>query len=362
MKRFICLFMCLLVVLLAVCALSSSARVTRYGFLGDVMNDGNVDICDVTALLRYNIGMDTSALIESEEVVRQLGDVDGDHTASVIDATFLQRYLSNIKIPGLCRIGEPVILDVVLDEQPTDRMTNARLCYDTFKAYGLDDTHIAGLLAVLDMNSSMSSTAIEGSYISLVSGKTDGTVDNYAFDPYMKQLLYNRYDAQLSNLDKDALDAYCKRLFDSYGFDINKNAFSYTDKDGAVHYCPGIGLLGWTGANGIELMKFADTCGSHMHWYDLDTQLEAIIRGLGRSDSLEGYKNLALSDAHDAAACAYSSLTYSFSWGERHVPSVTENILDEKADEWYVQCCKWSNETSVPYNHFGEAVVWSATH
>lgn len=361
MKRFICLFVCLLVILSAVCALSSSARVTRYGFLGDVMNDGNVDICDVTALLRYNIGMDTSALIESEKVVRQLGDVDGDHTASVIDATFLQRYLSNIKIPGLCRIGEPVILDMVLDEQPTDRMTNARLCYDTFKAYGLDDTHIAGLLAVLDMNSSMSPNAIEGSYISSVSGKTDGTVDNYAFDLYMKQLLYNGYDAQLSNLDKDALDAYCERLFDSYGFDINKSAFSYTDKDGTVHYCPGIGLLGWTGANGIELMKFADNCGSHMHWYDLDTQLEAIIRGVGCSNNLEGYKNLALSDAHDAAACVYSSLVYSFSWGERHVPQVTENILNEKADEWYVQCREWSNETSVSHNHFGEAVVWNAT-
>ena len=361
MKRFICLFMCLLVTLSAVCVLSSSARVTRYGFLGDVTNDGDVDARDVTALLRYNIGMDTPALIESEKVVRQLGDVDGDHTASVIDATFLQRYLSNIKTPGFCRIGEPVILDMVSDEQPTDSMTNARLCYDTFKAYGLDDIHIAGLLAVLDMNSSMSSTAIEGSYISAVSGKTDGTVDNYAFDPYMKQLLYNGYDARLFNLDKDALDAYCNRLFDSYGFGVNKNAFSYTDEDGAVHYCPGIGLLGWTGANGIELMKFADTCGNHMHWYDLDTQLEAIIRGVGCSNKLEGYKNLALSDTHDAAACVYSSLAYSFSWGEHHVPSVTENILNAKADEWYAQCREWLNETSVSHNHFGEAVVWSAT-
>ena len=325
------------------------------------MNDGNVDICDVTALLRYNIGMDTSALIESEEVVRQLGDVDGDHTASVIDATFLQRYLSNIKIPGLCRIGEPVILDMVLDEQPTDRMTNARLCYDTFKAYGLDDTHIAGLLAVLDMNSLMSPNAIESSYISSVSGKTDGTIDNYAFDPYMKQLLYNGYDAQLSNLDKDALDAYCGRLFDSYGFDINKSAFSYTDKDGTVHYCPGIGLLGWTGTNGIELMKFADTCGNHRHWYDLDVQLEAIIRGIGLSNSLEGYKNLELTDVRDAAVCAHASLVYSYPWGTHRVPFAGD-MLNEKADEWYVQCREWSNETGISHNHFGEAVVWSATH
>lgn len=364
MKRFVSLFLCMVVALSILCVLPSSARVVRYGFSGDVTNDGVVDACDVTVIQRLTIGVDVSRLIESLETAYVLGDVDGDDTLSVIDAIFIQRHIVNMNLPSFCHVGQPVPLATVDDSQPSTLMENVRLCYDTFKAYGLDDIHIAGLLAVLDMNSSMSSNAIEGSYISTVSGKTDGTVDNYAFDPYMKQLLYNDYDARLFNLDKDALDAYCERLFDSYGFYVNREAFSYTDENGAVHYCPGIGLLGWTGANGIELMKFADTCntcGSYRHWYDLDTQLEAIIRGVGRSNNLEGYKNLALSDAHDAAACVCSSLVYSFSWGERHVPQVMENILNEKADEWYAQCREWSNETSVSYNYFGEAVVWSAT-
>lgn len=361
MKRFTCLFMCLIVVLSATCALSSSARVVRYGFLGDVMNDGEVDALDVTALLRYNVGMDTSNLIESEKVVMQLGDVDGDHTVSVIDATLIQRYIVGIKPHGLCRIGEPVILDMILDEQPIDSMTNAHLCYDTFKAYGLDDVHIAGLLAVLDISSRISPNAIEGSYISSVSGKTDGMVDNYAFDPYMKQLLYNGYDAQLSNLDKEALDAYCERLFDSYGFSVYERAYSYNDENDVAHYCPGIGLLGWTGTSGIKLMKFADTCGNHRHWYDLDVQLEAIIRGIGLSNSLEGYKNLELTDVRDAAVCAHASLVYGYSWGTHRVPFAGD-MLNEKADEWYVQCREWSNETGISHNHFGEAVVWSATH
>ena len=188
----------MVVALSIVCVLPSSARIVDYGFSGDVTNDGDVDACDVTVIQRLAIGVDVSRLVESLETAYVLGDVDGDDTLSVIDATFIQRHIVNMNLPSFCHVGQPVPLATVDDSQPSTLMENARLCYDTFKAYGLDDIHIAGLLAVLDMNSSMSPNAIEGSYISAVSGKTDGTVDNYAFDPYMKQLLYNGDDARLS--------------------------------------------------------------------------------------------------------------------------------------------------------------------
>lgn len=71
--------------------------------LGDINGDGEATIIDATYIQRYNVNMQIPI---SEETLKKCGDVDNDGEVSVIDATFIQRYDSKIMTPY--SIGEPI--------------------------------------------------------------------------------------------------------------------------------------------------------------------------------------------------------------------------------------------------------------
>ncbi|MBQ6336740.1 MAG: DUF5121 domain-containing protein, partial [Ruminococcus sp.] len=70
--------------------------------LGDVNNDGAVDILDANIIQRYDAQFDVSAYAE----YLYLGDVNGDGDIDILDATLIQRYDAGmtVKFP----IGQPI--------------------------------------------------------------------------------------------------------------------------------------------------------------------------------------------------------------------------------------------------------------
>ena len=66
----------------------STANAASARLLGDVNNDGNVTVSDVTTIQRY---LAESESLEGESLTA--ADVNGDGNVAVDDATILQRYL-----------------------------------------------------------------------------------------------------------------------------------------------------------------------------------------------------------------------------------------------------------------------------
>ncbi len=83
----------LLIFISALIILSSSVYATAKSSykLGDVNQDGNINIMDATQIQSYLV-----ELYEGNDEFIKLADVDGDKKVSVIDATYIQLYLSEI--------------------------------------------------------------------------------------------------------------------------------------------------------------------------------------------------------------------------------------------------------------------------
>ena len=71
--------------------------------LGDVDGDGEATVIDATYIQRYGVHMKIP--VSEDELLRR-GDVDGDGEVTVIDATFIQRF--EVKIQTPYPIGEPI--------------------------------------------------------------------------------------------------------------------------------------------------------------------------------------------------------------------------------------------------------------
>ncbi|MEE0681557.1 MAG: dockerin type I repeat-containing protein, partial [Christensenellales bacterium] len=63
-----------------------------YGILGDVNNDGTVNITDATMLMRGVVGME--ALSELQEL---LADVNCDGSVGISDATLIARFVTGLE-------------------------------------------------------------------------------------------------------------------------------------------------------------------------------------------------------------------------------------------------------------------------
>lgn len=69
--------------------------------LGDVNNNGDIDITDATFVQRKLTKIDTPY---TEEILQQ-GDVDGNGTLVLMDVTAIQYYLNQMSIPYLIGVN-----------------------------------------------------------------------------------------------------------------------------------------------------------------------------------------------------------------------------------------------------------------
>ena len=75
------------------------------GFLGDVNNDGQVDISDVLYVLLYTIMADSSMILPNNGDI-SLGDINKDGTVDLVDVLLLVRYIDDPSDPTLPVIGD----------------------------------------------------------------------------------------------------------------------------------------------------------------------------------------------------------------------------------------------------------------
>lgn len=123
MKKLLCMIIAL-VILASVCTVSIGATTPPAAYIGDVNDDGKVNIVDATIIQRV------LAELEEETVyIRYLGDTDKDGFLTVADATKIQRRIAEIDkyyggdwynydmmvddfyadyYSGVARVGEPV--------------------------------------------------------------------------------------------------------------------------------------------------------------------------------------------------------------------------------------------------------------
>lgn len=71
-------------------------------YLGDVDGDGSITITDATTIQRYIAEYE----LPNPDIIQKCGDVDGDGSITVTDATTIQKYIAEYELPY--PIGEPV--------------------------------------------------------------------------------------------------------------------------------------------------------------------------------------------------------------------------------------------------------------
>lgn len=278
----------------AVSASAETAETADYT-VGDVDKDGSVTVIDSTLIQRFLVDIEIDEKIKT--TLPTLGDVDLSGDVNVLDSTSIQKRL----------IGNMLVNETAVSTgAQATKLDNARLCYDTFKAYGLDDIHIAALLTVFDWQSCIDPETVEGTYV-----KSFDLTTNYITEGY-----------------------------EDYTADVpHSEAYSYISDDSKeVHYCPGIGLLGWTNDKASELKTYAADRGED--WRNLSVQLDAIINGIGLNSNLDEFKHMNINNVEEATRYVHGALIYGYKWGIKD--SRTDDTVFNRIDIWLAQCEAWS--------------------
>ena len=115
MKKYL-IFVIVAAIFVSVFAIGCLASESPYDpyIFGDVDGDEEVDVVDATFIQRYATHIRIS--ISDEQLMH--GDIDGDGDVSAVDATFIQRYATHIATAY--PIGE-----LVYPQQPTEEPTSA---------------------------------------------------------------------------------------------------------------------------------------------------------------------------------------------------------------------------------------------
>ena len=296
MKRILAFIFAIAIITSAVFAISASAETaeTAEYAIGDVDKDRDITVIDSTLIQRFLVDIDIDE--EVKTTLPTLGDVDFDGDINILDSTSIQKKL--VYIPTTS-VNETT----VSTGAQTTKLDNAKLCYNAFKAYGLDNTHIAALLAVFDWQSNIDPMTVEGEYTKSFNLATD----------------------------------YLTESFIKYTADVpHSEAYSYISEDSnEIHYCPGIGLLGWSEE---DLKKYAEDRDED--WRNLDLQIDAVINGIGLHSNLDGYKNMNINTVEEAVKYAQGALIYGYEWGIKD--SRTDDTLYNRTDTWLAQCETWS--------------------
>lgn len=299
MKKIVALMLVItMLTFTSVFAVSASAETAEDYTVGDVDKDGSVTIVDGTLIQRFLVNISIDEKVKT--TLPTLGDVDLSGDVNILDSTSIQKELTNTM-----SVNETTASTAA----QTTKLDNARLCYDTFKNYGLDDTHIAALLTVFDWASSIDPATVEGTYTKSFDLTTDYLTEDY-----------EDYTADATSTSRN-------------------EAYSRISDDGKeIHYCPGLGILGWSED---DLKKYAEDRGED--WRSLKLQLDAVINGIGLSSNLDDYKSMNINSAEEAVQYAHGALIYGYNWGVKD--SRTDDTLYNRADTWLNQCEAWSADT-----------------
>lgn len=279
--------------------------------------------------------------VQKDEVNRR--QVDSEINCDELKSTYLTESDSSADIDSNTRMIE-----------------NAKLCYSAFKAFGMDDDHIAGLFGNIQSESHFDPTELEADYTS-VCGISD---ESYTFGPKKLAIWYGSATTHSrATMNYSGIEEYWGKMKAAYGStSIYDDAYYIHDLSGKAYHAPGIGLHGFTGGSVDDLMEFCDKSeNAGRNWWDLDLQLEYFIRGPengGYGRSLAKYRDLSIPDAATGARYVFASWEYGNEWGSTY-SNWAFGSRDSQASEWRTRIVEW--KAGVDYDTaYGESIVAKA--
>lgn len=136
-----------------------------------------------------------------------------------------------------------------------EKEEQAKDIYTVFHDYGFNNVTIAGILANIDIESALDSSAIEGIFSEYGILGTKKAAALLSIGNYTENTLFP--------------------LYKSSGVSINRDGYKTTNSYGdTIYYC-GLGFIQWTGPNAKTLLTAAENLG--VNWYDKNFQLGYMI-------------------------------------------------------------------------------------
>jgi hypothetical protein len=193
-------------------------------------------------------------------------------------------------------------------------LDNAKKVWSVFKAYGLSNEQIAGILGNWSVESGIDPSGFEGIYSEHFQPTGPKHTDAYNNMNAWTESLFSQYAAQ--------------------GLGINHAAYKGSDGN----YYPGLGLGQWTGGNGEKLIGAAKSVNKN--WYDLDFQL-AYALATPSPTGIQDYWNKYKKESGSASAMAMS---FTHDWEGNAGMAYGER--QAAAEHWLSQMASWTEDSA----------------
>lgn len=222
-----------------------------------------------------------------------------------------------------------------------DTLTNAKKVYAFFKAYGLADTNIAGILGNWSHESGIDPTGVETIFTEKFIAPVPGTKKWEIWHGPCRDII-GISDGRYIYSDDEEIDfrlatvndyGYASGLVTYTGDILRKSVYtSYHSNYPNIHYL-GIGLGQWTNGRNLKLRAYADMF-EDLEWYDLDLQLMFCI---DKENGDEPYYVNKLASWHDEPTATAAAKIFCTSWEGIGY----SNIRGESAERWLTTIGSW---------------------
>ena len=193
-------------------------------------------------------------------------------------------------------------------------LDNAKKVWSVFKAYGLSNEQIAGILGNWSVESGIDPSGFEGIYSEHFQPTGPKHTDAYNNMNAWTESLFSQYAAQ--------------------GLGINHAAYKGSDGN----YYPGLGLGQWTGGNGEKLIAASKSVNKN--WYDLDFQL-AYALATPSPTGIQDYWNKYKKESGSASAMAMS---FTHDWEGN--AGMAYGQRQAAAEHWLSQMASWQEDSA----------------
>lgn len=193
-------------------------------------------------------------------------------------------------------------------------LDNAKKVWSVFKAYGLSNEQIAGILGNWSVESGIDPSGFEGIFSEHFQPTGPKHTEAYGNMNSWTESLFSQYAAR--------------------GIGINHGAYKGSDGN----YYPGLGLGQWTGGNGEKLIGAAKSVNKN--WYDLDFQL-AYALATPSPTGIQDYWNKYKKESGSASAMAMS---FTHDWEGNAGMAYGER--QAAAEHWLSQMASWTEDSA----------------
>lgn len=206
--------------------------------------------------------------------------------------------------------------DAKVEAVNTEAITldNAKKVWSVFKAYGLSNEQIAGILGNWSVESGIDPSGFEGIFSEHFQPTGPKHTEAYGNMNSWTESLFSQYAAR--------------------GIGINHAAYKGSDGN----YYPGLGLGQWTGGNGEKLIGAAKSVNKN--WYDLDFQL-AYALATPSPTGIQDYWNKYKKESGSARAMAMS---FTHDWEGNAGMAYGER--QAAAEHWLSQMLSWTEDSA----------------